>query len=101
MASAVAGAPCTSAAERPASCGELPPDPVHSLDGFGAALRSGATTCVAATEAYLRRIELLDGALRSFQHVAAASALRQAAIAVGEIDCHFDGTPCLSILKHL
>jgi aspartyl-tRNA(Asn)/glutamyl-tRNA(Gln) amidotransferase subunit A len=59
---------------------ELPPDPLAAdgILGFGARLRSGRTTAVDATQAYLARVDALDGALGAYEHVARESALAQA-----------------------
>jgi aspartyl-tRNA(Asn)/glutamyl-tRNA(Gln) amidotransferase subunit A len=55
-------------------------DPLEgaSLAGFAGDLRAGRRSSEATTRAYLDRIALLDGALGSYQHVAAESALRSA-----------------------
>lgn len=63
----------------------IPTDPLDpgGISGFGRRLRAGETTAVAATEAYLARIAVLDRRLQTFEHVAAPAAL-QAAKAVDE-----------------
>ena len=64
------------------SMASLPADPIcpstGGLGGYAAALRSGATTAEAATQAYLGRIEALDGTYGAYQHVDAAGALATA-----------------------
>lgn len=59
---------------------ELPADPIASigLRGFAESFRSGEMTSEEATRAYLKRIELLDGKLGAYQHVAADDAIRSA-----------------------
>lgn len=63
----------------------IPTDPLDpgGINGFGRRLRAGETTAVAATEAYLARIAVLDRQLQTYEHVAASSAL-EAAEAVDE-----------------
>ncbi len=58
----------------------LPADPLASdgVAGFARRLRRGETTALAATEAYLARIEALDGALGAYEYVARDAALAQA-----------------------
>ena len=59
-----------------------PEDPVATrggLEGYAEALRRGATTATAAAQAYLARIAALDGKLQCYEHVAADSALAEAA----------------------
>lgn len=71
---------------------ELTPDPIGSdgIAGFAARLRKGETTAVAATEAYLSRIEALNGRLGAYQYVAREQALASArgidALLAGGID---------------
>ena len=58
----------------------LPPDPLDpdGIKGFGERLRRGQTTALAATDAYLARIEALEPALGAHEHVAADRARVQA-----------------------
>ncbi len=57
----------------------LPPDPLaHGMASFARALRAGATSARAATEAYLARIAALDPTLGAYRHVAATAALEAA-----------------------
>ena len=51
---------------------QLPPDPLEpgGIAEYGKRLRAGTFTAEAATEAYLGRIETLDGHLGAYQHVA-------------------------------
>ncbi len=60
---------------------DLPADPLAEggLAGFAERLRDGRITALAATEAYLERIRLLDGRLGAYQHVAAEQARAGAA----------------------
>ncbi len=53
---------------------------LHHLDllALAALIRSGEVSPVEITRAQLRRIEALDGDLRSYAHVTAASALQEA-----------------------
>ena len=54
----------------------LPPDPFvpGGIAEFGRRLRRGEITAVAATAAYLERIEILEPKLQAFEHVATAEA---------------------------
>ncbi|TPJ71285.1 amidase family protein [Mesorhizobium sp. B2-7-1] len=63
----------------------IPADPLDpgGIRSFRRRLRAGETTAVAATEAYLARIAVLDRQLQTHEHVAASAAL-QAAKAVDE-----------------
>jgi aspartyl-tRNA(Asn)/glutamyl-tRNA(Gln) amidotransferase subunit A len=56
------------------------PDPLEDggIAEFGSRLRRGTITAEAATEAYLARIDALDGALGAYEYVAADDARRQA-----------------------
>src|ERR1700722_12345781 len=56
------------------------PDPLEDggIAGFGSRLRGGAITAEAAAEAYLARIDALDGALGAYEYVAADDARHQA-----------------------
>lgn len=58
----------------------LPPDPLEGLDlaDYGALLRQGAITIEATTARYLERIDLLDGQLGAFDHIAHDHALASA-----------------------
>jgi len=60
---------------------------LHQLDllALAALIRSGAVSPVEITRAQLQRIEALDGGLRSYAHVTAASALQEAQAAESEI----------------
>lgn len=60
---------------------------LHHLDllALAALIRSGEVSPVEITRAQLRRIEALDGDLRSYAHVTAASALQEAQAAENEI----------------
>ncbi|MGS1005866.1 amidase [Achromobacter anxifer] len=60
---------------------------LHQLDllSLAALIRSGEVSPVAAARAQLQRIEALDGSLRSYAHVTAASALQEAQAAESEI----------------
>jgi len=55
-------------------------DPIGAdgIAGFGARLRKGEIGAEAATEAYLTRIDALDGRLGAYQHVAKERALTAA-----------------------
>lgn len=57
----------------------LTPDPLASgIQDFAQKLRRGEITAVQATDAYLARIEALDGVLGAYEYVAADAARRQA-----------------------
>ncbi len=58
----------------------LPPDPLEpgGIRGFSRRLRNGETSAAQATEAYLARVEALDAALGSYEHLAAEQARAQA-----------------------
>ncbi|WP_179215075.1 amidase [Achromobacter xylosoxidans] len=60
---------------------------LHQLDllALAALMRSGDVSPVEITRAQLQRIEALDGSLRSYAHVTAASALQEAQAAESEI----------------
>jgi aspartyl-tRNA(Asn)/glutamyl-tRNA(Gln) amidotransferase subunit A len=58
----------------------IPPDPLEpgGIAGFGERLRRGHITAVAATRAYLDRIDTLEPRLGAFEHVAGDTALKAA-----------------------
>ena len=58
----------------------LPEDPIAKggIEDFARRLRAGETTAEKATRAYIDRIDLLDGRLGAFQHVARDQALAAA-----------------------
>src|ERR1700730_18398634 len=58
------------------------PDPLADggIAEFGSRLRRGAITAEAVTEAYLARIDAIDGALGAYEYVAADDARRQARV---------------------
>ena len=59
---------------------DLAPDPLADggIRAFGRRLRGGGITATQATEAYLARIDALDGVLGAYEHVAREAALGQA-----------------------
>ena len=77
----------------------LPPDPLAEggIAGFGERLRSGKTTAVAATQAYLERIEVLEPRLGAFEHVATESALDAARALDGLLAAGTDLGPLMGV----
>ncbi len=55
----------------------IPGDPFDGggIEEFGARLRNSQTTCEATTEAFLKRISVLDPKIGAFQYLAADQAL--------------------------
>ena len=77
----------------------LPLDPLAEggIAGFGERLRSGKTTAVAATQAYLERIEVLEPRLGAFEHVATESALDAARALDGLLAAGTDLGPLMGV----
>jgi aspartyl-tRNA(Asn)/glutamyl-tRNA(Gln) amidotransferase subunit A len=74
-------------------------DPLEDggIAGFGSRLRRGTITAEAATEAYLARIDALDGALGAYECVAADDARRQARVVDALLRSRIDLGPLMGV----